>query len=407
MNAFPQHEFSNLIDLEFNYSNRVDRNKSEMEMIHNLESIDCGGISLEPRLQEYIKKKRYYANNNIKPVISLEKEYQITRNDLKIVQAFFRGKKNMYDSDKYNEYKNKKNEIQGKQYFPSKSFRDNDPRLKKIKDMQAEKIKSMNRTNFGKNDHSDKNDDSNDIMNLGMFMPEKGGHFYEGPMREIDEFMDARDLQNCTGKFKNNLNNDFRNEYILSDLKSGKMNRGPQDKYNSHQKPKPMTNKQDYLIGGFDNSGFGMGTELDDLYDSNKSNKFNSSIYRSSNNSSGLSEKSKIDKRTGVVIPKMTNNSNRGQTMHNYTFDDFGKEFVNGINYDNETMLSRGYRDSGKKSLTNNGNYSREQYIDHIDHNIQQSAGKVTDYLGPRGGYSTRQKEGDSSITTGKSRDIY
>lgn len=40
----------------------------------------------EPRLYEYIKKKEYYSKNNITPCIPLEKEYNITQDDLRKIQ---------------------------------------------------------------------------------------------------------------------------------------------------------------------------------------------------------------------------------------------------------------------------------------------------------------------------------
>ena len=37
---------------------------------------------LEPRLMEYIGKKKFYKENDIQPAVPLETEYQITKNDI-------------------------------------------------------------------------------------------------------------------------------------------------------------------------------------------------------------------------------------------------------------------------------------------------------------------------------------
>jgi hypothetical protein len=39
--------------------------------------------SIEPRLSEYIKKKKFFEENNVSPTVPLEKQYMITSCDLK------------------------------------------------------------------------------------------------------------------------------------------------------------------------------------------------------------------------------------------------------------------------------------------------------------------------------------
>lgn len=46
----------------------------------DLSEYDCGILS-EPRIMEYLKKRKYYAENNITPCIPLEAEYSITQSD--------------------------------------------------------------------------------------------------------------------------------------------------------------------------------------------------------------------------------------------------------------------------------------------------------------------------------------
>jgi hypothetical protein len=60
---------------------------------------NCNGILLEPRLQEYIKKKKYYKSNNIQPGVPLEKEFDITQEDINLIKNLKSGNKNIYDND--------------------------------------------------------------------------------------------------------------------------------------------------------------------------------------------------------------------------------------------------------------------------------------------------------------------
>jgi len=113
-----------------------------------------GNIMLEPRLQEYLKKKIMYKNSNITPCITPEQEFQITNLDKRILRDFLRGKRDMYVNtyDKYSKPSMKKT------VFPS-SKQPDDPRVPDI-DKKRPKTEET-------------------PINRGMFMPEKNGHFYE------------------------------------------------------------------------------------------------------------------------------------------------------------------------------------------------------------------------------------
>lgn len=64
-----------------------------------LQNIDCKhGTSLDPRLQEYLKKKAYYKDYNITPVISPDIEFNITDHDIMIIRRFIDGDKKINDS---------------------------------------------------------------------------------------------------------------------------------------------------------------------------------------------------------------------------------------------------------------------------------------------------------------------
>ena len=119
--------------------------------------------SLPTRLTNYLKKKLYYKKNHITGFrLSPEQEFHITGADKKLIRKYF----------------NNKSKPKPKQYFPSKAFRNNDPRVpKNIKNTFEKPI------------------------NMGMFVPNKGETYYNGPVN--NSFMlDARDFSDS---FKNPL----------------------------------------------------------------------------------------------------------------------------------------------------------------------------------------------------------
>jgi hypothetical protein len=63
----------------------------DFEQAFNIDS-----IQLEPRLQEYIRRKKFNEENDIEPQIPEEQEFCITPHDLKIIKRYKQGKKNLY-----------------------------------------------------------------------------------------------------------------------------------------------------------------------------------------------------------------------------------------------------------------------------------------------------------------------
>lgn len=63
-------------------------------------AFNIGEIQLEPRLQEYIKRKKFNEENDIEPPIPEEKEFCITPHDLRLIRRHKQGKKKLYTSSR-------------------------------------------------------------------------------------------------------------------------------------------------------------------------------------------------------------------------------------------------------------------------------------------------------------------
>lgn len=99
-------------------------------------------LSLEPRLLEYLKKKKYFKDNNIESK-TLEKEYSITENDKLKIRSYLRGDSAPINRKIFDEYV----DISSGD-FPSSSFK-KDPRFDRIKiKQQKEQDAKNNRNNY-------------------------------------------------------------------------------------------------------------------------------------------------------------------------------------------------------------------------------------------------------------------
>ena len=162
--------FSHYFDDSFNFSNRVRSSQSNQQSKSSrreLNDFNCGeGIMLEPRLQEYLRKRKHYKENGVEPSVPLKKEFQITEEDMKKLRAFFRGDNNLYDTKKYP----LQDTDRKRKYFPSKEFKD-DPKFPNFKQPAQEKI-----------------------HNMGMFAPSSGEAYYDVEMMRTQSPIDIRDM---------------------------------------------------------------------------------------------------------------------------------------------------------------------------------------------------------------------
>jgi hypothetical protein len=108
-------------------------------------------IDLEPRLVEYLKRKKFYEENDINTV-SLEKQYQITKSDLQRINDFYNGERNYVQRKVVNYDENTDLIDCSKSRFPTNNIYDNrldriNEKIKREKDANKERIKTDNLKN--------------------------------------------------------------------------------------------------------------------------------------------------------------------------------------------------------------------------------------------------------------------
>ncbi len=111
---------------------------------------DNDGIMLEPRLQEYWKKKQFFLKSNIE-TSTLDMQYNISQSDKNILKAYLSGKRDMYVPNeiiKYVDIDNGTiNPYSGFTEDPDKMYK-SDPRYKNyLKKVERENKAKQERTN--------------------------------------------------------------------------------------------------------------------------------------------------------------------------------------------------------------------------------------------------------------------
>ena len=415
---YPKHKYSKYIDPKMSFSNVVSY-PSKSELVDALKNVRCsGGIMLEPRLQEYLKKKKYYKDNKIEPCISLESEFQITEVDMNILKAFLKGARDMYTPHNiaFSEYND--NSKKQKPSFPSKQLRlMDDPRVQKINKQNKDRPK-----------------------NMGMFVPDSPGeYFYEDPIKPIDGILDARDLRSKSDITGFNID-DSRYEPRIDPY----MDRGT-EKYNKNDSqyripsgfdPKLLSGKSlDNLFDGpyktiskstvpkrdtkkvrqcqdYHGSNTSYKTDIGNNHDRRRSNKIeldqlgqldlstlDPKSYRilGKDGKNGLdnkrygkienplySDKMDMDLDSRVVVPKLSTRDRRSLSTSDYIFEPFNENDMRDADF--ESSLLRGMPSNTRKSYGYRN--PEEHYFQYIEDDFQNADNSVEPY--PRGGEGTR-----------------
>jgi hypothetical protein len=376
---------SNLFESSTN-NNNIDR-PTKMELVDKLKYMTLDGdVILEPRLQEYLKKKMYYKTHDVQPCISPEQEFQITSMDKKVLRDFLRGDKKIYNPERLEKYAPRQ---QKKRYFPSSSFKE-DSRVPDIEKCMPKQTSTP--------------------INRGMFVPEKNERYYEIPSHTENKMLDSRDFPPFVydGRGFDPNDNKF-NPRIDPHIDTGIEK---YDKYQSQYRipPTPMSNpdpdpRNKYIISDLSKKPRSRkhehGTNVDmsqfSEYDEMKTYKNYQLIDKNDRMSQdarygnelapSFNAASEMDLDNKVVIPNMASKSKKDLNCGNYRFESYyGKNICR--NTDLESDLVRGmptYRPHNRSYGYRN---PAENYYDYIDDDFQNPDNSVEAWI--RGGEATR-----------------
>lgn len=315
-----------------------------------------GSISLEPRLQEYLSKKQYYQENNITPTISIEKQFQVTDNDIQRIRDYMRGKQ-IYSKKNQDRYtssgsdSNKQDWIKqfappmSKEQFDDKRF--DKLKLKQQKDKDA--LACSRQYNFYEDVHNTKITNQNDGIQR---LPDTGQPYF---------------LNNGVKVF---LNNGF-----YEDVNS--------------TKKLPDTEQPHFLENNFDNKYKIKNPQHKLLYNHPPKIQYNQRQYPSQNDDS--------KKQVNGIIGDKDTYSELNRVMFDLDEDDkridtsgyksvplMCKDGLKDVNYDNylrDANPTRGRKSYGYPNPA-------EHYFTYIDDDMQKPEHTVLAF--PRGGESTR-----------------
>lgn len=195
-------------------------------------------IGLEPRLTEYLKKKKFYQKNGIE-ADDLEKEYDITKKDMMRIRSHLRGDKKMYNERQHEDYIDP-----SLAEFPSAEFK-KDPRFDRIKIKQKRDSDAQNqRHNYGiiskgydmyKNDRSFAPASGNNDFRKGGFHPSEW-------MNEKSEKSDSEDDWN------ENVAKFVQSKSTSRSFHKGNTYENPRSKYNGYLSDRSLVNHDKYSV---------------------------------------------------------------------------------------------------------------------------------------------------------------
>lgn len=393
-NKFPEHEFSKYIDQGMSFNNKVDfpiQANTKKDIVYQLMNLGCDGeMSLEPRLQEYIKKKKRYTDDNIKPCVPLEREFMITKDDISHIKTFMKGGKKIRNKKDWK----KRNLCHPKPTFPSSYF-DNDSRVPK----------------------PHKPEKHAQVTNRGMFYPGPKGQFYDE--NEDSSYMpiDSRDFKDNTGFELNDTRFDPRvDPHIYPGIEQHNVNTSPfkvRDPPKISHKTKQRSRSTRYEsienLEGYsdDDSNYSCDSNMsDDYMDVGMANKLKpgsvDTLTSRSNrgrkrNEPAFKRASYMDRPANVVVPAIAEYANKNITnnmLNDVTKDPRNATYLNEFdrsasefgNADLETCLTYGAPTHTKKSYGFRNPV--EHYYQYIDDDLQDPDHVV--FPIPRGGISTR-----------------
>jgi hypothetical protein len=295
-------------------------------------------ISLEPRLQEYVSRKKYYKDNNIEPSYSVEKQYQITSLDIQIIKDYLRGNTKVYDKvAKMHKQDPREDPNQKKFTFPSKELL-NDKRVLKMQKVPNNEV-PINRGMFASDDTNNNSSNSS--------------RFYEDVTitNNNDMLLNSRDLP----------------KFTYANQSQGSNTRGSNSSRYSQFNSIPSSNSREQHRE--QNKRFNQ--------------EYNNNNYR---NTSRFSNPSSMDSKHKMVIPNIGITSKSDLDYSDYRLQNFFEEDDTTMDSGLESDLTRGMQSGRIHNKSYGYRNPFENYFDFVDN---------TDNSNPteswtRGGTATR-----------------
>ena len=351
-----------------------------MELLLSNESMCKGNIMLEPRLQEYLKKREYYQKHNIAPCIAPEEEFSITFEDKKRINAFLGGDNDIYNRKTQRRFEDmySKDNDPDNFFFPSRELK-NDPRFDRLKKKMArdkEAIKQRhNYSNYQFNPTIGgggalSGDCRNDkFLNKNNEMDEDSMDAGSGVDGLGDKlFLDSRDFSfENEHSFKFRPNKDIR-----------RYNHPPKIRYNDVVPYENLT--PNYDTANKSGNELPHDNNIDDII--GKLDSYTDHVNTT------YQQSSEMDIENKIVIPVVNckDKKSSGNATRYQAVPFMGKKGLRDINAESFVKCGIPSTDTKRKSY----GYSNpaEHYFDYISDDIQQANHSVLPF--PRGGVATR-----------------
>jgi hypothetical protein len=359
----------------------------------DLNNIYCKrGISLEPRLQEYLKKKKFYKNYNSNPSVPLEKEFMITNEDKRRIKAFLNGDDDLYDSDKVEKYIDPPNDELLNQMFPSNELK-NDPRF----DRQRLKMERDNEAMKMRHNYSNYTFDSPNLIqnNDGMYMKQptklktqpkhkqyiNASRLEEDPIDRMIELQEEKEKDIFSEPtFLDSRGFDYENKYSLhyKDNDPRTYNHPPKTQNNVRQ---PYTQYDCAYKLPHDNNLNNIIGKLDTY------TKHTNTIYQHS---------AEMDTENKMSIPCVNSNNKKYINTADYKSVPYMGKNGELRNVDYETYLKNPFPTRSARSFGHNT--TAEHSFQYISNDLQSADHTVMPF--PRGGENTRTNNHATSRPT-------
>lgn len=315
------------------------------------------GIMLEPRLMEYLNKKKVYNDNDIDSSVSLERMYSISKDDKHRIKKYLRGKRDLYTRTKLNNDSNFIDPSETEFNTLENEFK-NDPRYDRLqKKMQRQRDAQKHRHNYG-----------NMRDNYDMYNQQTPYDFMDDSLRSHRESRYGRSRQ-VNQYADDSYMLDSNDEELLYDNPNYIFHPERRSNMTYHNTPKISYNNR--LI----NTQIGSGRSSSVPY-SHSVNEIIGDIdsYREHVGNS-YSHTSDMDFNNKMVIPKMNSNKKRGHTNKYMSVPQMHSNGLRDIDMDNYVRYgvnSRATKGVGYENPV-------EHYYQYIDPDIQHPNHVVND----------------------------